>query len=68
MAYRTAKYNGHIFINSIADRYENMNDAIFYAMQQNPYKSEKARKDFIEGASESANFFSRRRTRKQIYG
>ena len=42
--------------------------AIFQAMEENPYKSEKAREDFVEGASRFVSQMSEIRTHRMIYG
>ena len=41
---------------------------ILDAMRDNPFKSEKSKKDFVDGVSEGVNTIGRIRTHKEVYG
>lgn len=46
---------------------DQLTDVIFEAMQSNPFKTEKARKEFENGVSDTVNRHARIRTRSAIY-
>jgi hypothetical protein len=64
----TAYEKGSMFVSRRAANYENIEEVLFDAMKENPYKSAKSQKDFLEGATQRVNALARRRTSRQIYG
>ncbi len=61
---------GHQHGYTEANAYENydIEKVILDAMQDNPYQSDKNRKDYVDGVSEGVNLVGRIRTHKEVYG
>ena len=64
----SAYEKGDVFVSRRAANYECIEEAIFSAMKENPYKTQKAQESFLQGASDRINAINRSRTRRMIYG